>query len=82
MDPNCGRARIFDWIDFKLDSDDGSLQTIIFDKYNIAFGADGIITVFVFISDDKGNTRTDSIMFACKPVDWSKVNYADPDQAE
>lgn len=55
---------------------------MIIDKPEIKFGAEGIITLFVNIADAKGNTRTDAIIFACKPVDFSKINYADLDQAE
>jgi hypothetical protein len=38
--------------------------------------------MFVDIKDVKGNKRKDTIIFACKPVDWSSINYLDPEQAE
>ena len=38
--------------------------------------------MFVDIKDVKGNKRKDTIIFACKPVDWASINYFDPEQAE
>ena len=55
---------------------------MIIDVHEIPHGADGIITMFVDIKDVKGNKRKDTIIFACKPVDWSSINYSDPEQAE
>lgn len=55
---------------------------MIIDVHDIPFGTDGIITTFVDIIDVKDNERKDTIIFACKPVDWTSINYSDPEQAE